>query len=92
MVCLYYMCFDILEHEKIITFREKEHALLMDLRNGTYLDSNGWTAAEFYEMEEELEQRLNYAKEHTALTEEPDREAIYEYTASVNEKVGGEIV
>lgn len=93
MVRLYYMCFDILEHGKIITFREKEHALLMALRNGTYLDGNGRPAAEFYEMVEELDQRLNYAKEHTTLPEEPDMEAIYEYAASVNEKVvKGEIV
>ena len=65
----------------------------MDLRNGTYLDGNGWPVAEFYEMVEELDQRLNYAKEHTALPEEPDMEVIYKYTASVNEKVvKGELV
>lgn len=40
LVRLYYMCFDILENEKIVTYRGKEHDLLMDIRNGKYLDGN----------------------------------------------------
>ena len=37
---LYMMCLDILENEEIVTYREKEHDLLMDIRNGKYLDDN----------------------------------------------------
>lgn len=40
LIRLYMMCLDILEKEEIITFREKEHDLLMDIRNGKYLDGN----------------------------------------------------
>jgi len=87
LVRLYYMCFDILEKEEIITYREKEHELLMDLRNGKYLDDNRQPISEFYEMVDELEKRLEYAKEHTSLPEKPDYNAIDEFVMSVNERV-----
>lgn len=87
LVRLYYMCFDILEKEEIITYREKEHELLMDLRNGEYLDDNRQPIPAFYEMVDELEKRLEYAKAHTSLPEKPDYNAIDEFVMSVNERV-----
>lgn len=39
LIRLYMMCLDILEKERIITYREVEHDLLMDIRNGKYLDA-----------------------------------------------------
>lgn len=87
LVRLYFMCFDILENEKIVTYREKEHDLLMDIRNGKYLDGNDQPIPEFYEMVDELDKRLNYDKENTSLPDNPDYKAINEYVASVNEKV-----
>lgn len=87
LVRLYYMCFDILENEKIVTYREKEHDLLMDIRNGKYLDGNDQPIPEFYEMVDELDKRLNYDKENTSLPDNPDYKAINEYVASVNEMV-----
>ena len=50
LIRLYMMCLDILENEKIVTYREKEHDLLMDIRNGKYLDNNKQPIREFYEM------------------------------------------
>ena len=47
LVRLYYMCFDILEKGKIVTYRENEHNLLMDIRNGEYLDDNSQPIPEF---------------------------------------------
>lgn len=87
LVRLYMMCLDILEREKIITYREKEHDLLMDIRNGKYLDSNRQPIPEFFEMVEEYEKRLEYAKENTSLPENPDYNAINDFVASVNERV-----
>jgi predicted nucleotidyltransferase len=87
LIRLYMMCLDILEKEKIITYREKEHDLLMDIRNGKYLDSNKQPIAEFYEMVDEYEKRLEYAKENTSLPDSPDYNAINEFIASVNERV-----
>jgi len=87
LIRLYMMCLDILENEKIVTYREKEHDLLMDIRNGKYLDSNRQPIAEFYEMVDDYEKRLEYAKQNTSLPDNPDYKAINEFVASVNERV-----
>jgi hypothetical protein len=81
------MCFDILEKEEIITYRTDEHALLMDLRNGKYLDGNRQPTPEFFEMVDELEHRLDYAKNHTNLPDNPRYDKIQEFVSSVNERV-----
>lgn len=87
LVRLYMMCLDILEREKIVTYRADEHDLLMDIRNGKYLDSNRQPIAEFYEMVDEYEKKLEYAKQHTNLPDNPDYKTINEFVASVNERV-----
>ena len=53
-----------LDIQKIVTYREKEHDLLMDIRNGKYLDSNRQPITEFYEMVDEYEKKLEYAKNY----------------------------
>lgn len=87
LVRLYYMCFDILENERIVTYREKEHDLLMDIRNGKYLDENRQPVPEFFEMIDELENRMEYAKKNTGLPDIPNYKEINEFVASVNERV-----
>ncbi len=87
LVRLYMMCLDILEKEQIITYREQEHNLLMDIRNGKYLDDNRQPIPEFFEMVDEYEKRLDYAKENTSLPDNPNYKQINEFTASVNERV-----
>ena len=87
LIRLYMMCLDILEKEKIITYREDEHDLLMDIRNGKFLDSNDQPISEFFEMVGEYEKKLEYAKQNTSLPDNPDYKAINEFVASVNERV-----
>lgn len=87
LIRLYMMCLDILEKERIITYREDEHDLLMDIRNGKYLDSNDQPIPEFFEMVNDFEKRLDYAKNNTNLPDEPDYKAIKEFVASVNEQI-----
>ena len=87
LVRLYYMCFDILEEEKIVTYRKKEHDLLMDIRNGEFLDDNKQPTTEFYEMLDELEKRLKYASDNTSLPESPNYNKINEFVMSVNERI-----
>lgn len=87
LVRLYFMCFDILEREKVVTYREKEHCLLMDLRNGKYLGQDKQPTPEFFEMVNELDKRMEYAKENTCLPDKPDYKRIDEFVMSVNEKV-----
>ena len=87
LIRLYMMCLDILEKEKIITYREEEHDLLMDIRNGKFLDSNDQPIPEFFEMVDEYENKLEYAKQNTNLPNNPNYKEINEFVASVNERV-----
>lgn len=87
LIRLYMMCFDILEKEIIVTYREAEHDLLMDIRNGKFLDDDKQPIPEFYEMVNDYEKRLEYAKNNTSLPDKPDYKRINEFVASVNERV-----
>ena len=87
LIRLYMMCIDILEKEKIITYRTDEHDLLMDIRNGKYLDSNRQPIPEFYDLLNEYEKRFDYAKENTSLPDIPDYDKINEFKAYVNERI-----
>lgn len=87
LIRLYLMCLDILENGEIVTYREKDHDFLMEIRNGKYLDENRQPTSEFYQIVEEFETRLQDAKKNTQLPENPDYEKIQEFVMSVNEKI-----
>lgn len=87
LVRLYLTCFDILEKEQIITYRDKDHDFLMDIRNGKYLDEENQPIETFYEMVDELEKRLKYDSINTSLPDNPDYDKINEFVAGVNERV-----
>lgn len=93
LIRLYMMCLDILENKEIVTYREKEHDLLMSIRNGDYLDNNRQPIPEFFEMVDDFEKKMEYAKENTDLPDKPNYKAIQEFVMSVNERiVKGEIL
>lgn len=87
LIRLNYMCLDILEKEEINTYREKEHDQLMEIRNGKYVTEDNQIRAEFFELVNELEKRLDYAKENTSLPDLPDYKRINEFKMYVNEKI-----
>ena len=87
LIRLYMMCIDILEKEEIITYREKEHDLLMDIRNGKYLDSNNQPTSDFNDLLNEYEKKFDYAKLNTSLPDNSDYKKINEFMMSVNERV-----
>lgn len=87
LVRLYLMCIDILEKGEIVTYREAEHDMLMDIRNGKFLDSNRQPTEEFFELVEGYKTRLEYAKENTSLPDQPDYRGIKDFVMSVNERV-----
>lgn len=87
LVRLYLMCIDILERKEIVTYREKEHDFLMNIRNGKYLDCNRQPIPEFFELIDDFETRIKYAKENTDLPENPNYKEINEFVMSVNERV-----
>ena len=87
LVRLYYMCFDILTKKQIVTYREEEHDFLMEIRNGKYVTDNNEVLPEFYEIVNDLEKKLDYAKENTDLPEKPNYKEINEFVMSVNERI-----
>ena len=87
LIRLYLMCLDILEREEIVTFREKGHDLLIDIRNGRYQRADHTFNTDFYDLLNELERRLNYAAKHTSLPESPDMTGIEAFQVEVNERV-----
>lgn len=84
LVRLYLMCFDILEKGEIITYRRNDIDFLMDIRNGKYLDDNRQPTKEFYDMVDELENKLNHLKEHTSLPDNPDYKRINKFLEEAN--------
>lgn len=84
LIRLYMMCIDILEKEEIITRRTVEHDLLMDIRNGKYLDSNRQPTSEFYDILNEYEKRFEYAKNNTSLPDKPNYKEIEEIQIVAN--------
>ena len=84
LIRLYLMCFDILEDGKIVTYRRKDHDLLMDIRYGKYLDDNKQPIKEFYDMVDEFENKLDRLKETSDLPSNPDYERINKFLADVN--------
>ena len=87
LIRLYLMCLDILNNGEIITYREKDHDFLMEIRNGKYLDDNRQPTAEFFDIVDDLESKLDIAKITTSLPDNPDYKKINEFVASVNERV-----
>lgn len=73
--------------QSIVTFREKDYDLLMDIRNGRYQRADHTFNADFYDLLNELERRLDYAAKHTSLPEAPDMAAIEAFQMEVNERV-----
>lgn len=87
LIRLYMTCIDILEKEEIITYREAEHDLLMDIRNGEFLDDNRQLTSDFFDILNEYEKKFEYAKSNTSLPDVPDYKKINEFKIWVNEQI-----
>lgn len=87
LVRLDHMCLDLLEGRGIITYRERDHDELMQIRSGAYVTDDNQIRPEFFELVNELERKLDYAKKHTELPEHPDTKRIREFTMRVNEQI-----
>ena len=84
LVRLYLMGTDLLEKEQVITYREKEHDLLMSIRQGEFLMPDGGCRPEYFDLLHKLEERFSYAARNTALPPEPDFSKVEEFVMSVN--------
>ena len=61
--------------------------MLMNIRNGEYLDKNQQPISSFYDLLSELKKRLEYDEKNTSLPETPDYQRINEFRMFVNEKI-----
>ena len=86
LIRLYLMCIDILEKEEIITYREKDHELLMSIRNGDYQNEDHTYRPEFFKLIDDLKKRVDYAKENTSLPAHPNMKDIESFVMEVNKK------
>jgi len=84
LIRLYLMCIDILEKEEIITYRENDRELLLSIRNGAYQKSDGTYRAEFFELVDDLEKKMQYAAANTSLPEQPKKKEVYEMLIEMN--------
>ena len=85
LIRLYLMCIDILEKEKVITYREDNRDFLLEIRNGKYMNADGTYKDEFFQIINDFEKRLEYAKENTSLPKTPDYHKIEDFVMSINE-------
>lgn len=86
LIRLYLMGIDILLDGKIVTYREKEHDFLMEIRNGKYLDEFGMPTKEFMDIVDEYENKFNQAKAKSKLPEKPDYKKIKDFIYDVIEE------
>lgn len=82
---LYVMGVDILNGE-IITYREKEHDLLMAIRNGQFL-KNDKPTDEFMSLLADYERKFNEAARNSKLPEKADMEKINALAIRLNRKI-----
>ena len=84
---LFMMAIDILENAEIVTYREKEHNLLVSIRKGDFQNADGSFKKEFFDLVEEYENKFNQASLKTALPDQPDFDKIQNLVMEVNEEV-----
>ena len=65
----------------------KDHDLLMDIRNGRYMDDSGQMKAEFFAMVDDYDRRIKEAAEHSRLPDKPDYKAIDAFVCKINERI-----
>ena len=87
LIRLYLMCLDILEKEDVVTYREAEREMLLEIRGGKYMNEDGTYNSAFFDMVSEYEKRLQYAKKNTSLPEKPDMKKVEEFVMEINRKV-----
>lgn len=81
---LYMMLEDLLLRGEIITYREREHDLLMAIRNGEFTRSDGLLNEDFFKLVTEYEKRIERAKARSVLPNKPDYRAIQELLRNIN--------
>ena len=75
---------DLLEEHVVITCRQDDLPLLMRIRNGEFMQSDGTLSTEFYEILEEYEKRFQEAAKKTTLPDAPDMAKVGAFVEHIN--------
>lgn len=81
---LLYMYIDIATDLKVVTYREKEHDFLLQIKNNLFVKEDGTLRKEFYEAYSELEKEVEYVTKNTILPENPNYEKIEDFLMTSN--------
>lgn len=84
---LYFMVLDILEQKRVITYREKEIPLLLDVRRGKFRNSDGSYNSAFFDLRNQLNNRFMYAAMNTELPPEPNFAEVNDFVFSMNQLI-----
>lgn len=90
LVRLYMMAIDILDKHKINTYREKEHDLLMSIRNNKdfeWIDENHQPTERFNQLVDDYQRKMEDSAKNTTLPDIPDYDKINELKKDVNRKI-----
>lgn len=90
LIRLYMMAIDILDKHEIITYREKEHDLLMSIRlnkNFEWIDENHQTTEKFNQLLDEYQRKMEDSARNTTLPDVPDYDKIIELKKEINKKI-----
>lgn len=84
LVRLYLMGIDILEKEEIITYRENDIDLLMNIRNGDYMLEDNTVSPKFYDMIKDLDKKFKEAEVNSKLPEKPNFKEVEKMVMKIN--------
>ena len=83
LIRLHFMCFDLLEKHKIVTYREKDRDFLLEIRKGKFLKNNKLTE-DFKPYLDSLQDKMDRLKETTTLPEKPNFKSLNDFVIEVN--------
>lgn len=84
LVRLLYTGTELLETGIMHTYREKEHDLLMDIRNGKFQNPDHTFNNAFFELVDQLENQFQYAAKHSILPEKPNTKQVNDFLITLN--------
>ena len=87
LIRLFMMAIDILENRKIRTRRTDDLPLLLAIRRGEYMQSDGTLSPAFYEMLDDYEHKLDEAAAKTTLPDNPDMVRVEQFVERINRYV-----
>lgn len=87
LIRLNLMLIDLLRFGELKVYRDKDIPLLMEIRGGRYLTSDNRVLSEFYDLVEDLNDKISQASAKTELPPTPNFEEIERLTMNINSTI-----